>query len=198
MTLGVDQEFLKNAAAYHEIVRRWLAWGDQLQVANEYIDSILQSPVGRSLMESGGLPVEVPINGSITRPPLFLSSSPIGIQPLNQMDIAERYAMANGGEVDLRDILPEIRDLGLSHSKTDRGLIVNLRTRLLATGDWEKIQLYRLRLKSFSSADCVLQDSAPAGFEGEKAGEPEVNALDGPANILPPESVVHADGLEEC
>ena len=96
---------------------------------------------------------------------------------VTQMAIAEQHALSQGGHLDLRAITDVIRELGLSKAKDDRGLIKNLRSRLLESGKWTRTGQYTLFLKSFSQGDTPDGEAVAYSFAGSSQDMESQDAL---------------------
>ena len=78
--------------------------------------------------------------------------------PPTQLEIAEQYARAHNGIVDLDAIVPEIRERHLTKAKTNSQLKKNLGSRMIRGGLWERVGFNKLRLLAYLETSPVLAE----------------------------------------
>ena len=191
------------------LVERVGAWYTELRAARERIQEVMSHPATRLFLSEPNSYQEY-LGGQYSRKedpnknyPQQESQESDQLAFLQicttQEEVCAYFANLNDGVVDLFDATPVIQALGLSTTENARGLRKNLGTRLVRTGRWVKVGIWKYRKLDWTpdfSGDGTSAESGESGSfstpvsepanvdETGTAAEQELVTSDGPTLVL--------------
>ena len=173
------------------LIERVGSWYTDLQAAKDRVREVMSHPATELFLREPatamkGVGVRFDLNEDRkTQPPLTPEASdlPFALQmATTQQAVCDYLARRNGGVVDLLEATPIILERGLTTTENVRGIRKNLGTRLVRTGRWEKIGVWKYRLLAWPSSgfSTPVYDCAGTG-EVDTTADGLLGTVDGPA-----------------